>query len=242
VSGWYGQLVYQVNQWQREFQMQISGGFRSLDEQGLAGIAVILGVAFIYGAIHAAGPGHGKAVVASYFLSYGKSWRSAFKMGYLVALTHAASALLLTFGIYYLIDGVFRKTFNQTADTVYTISGGMIILIGLYLLYETYKERNMKETVLAASGKKDFSVALSIGMVPCPGVMTVLFFSMMLGHLAVGIAGALMMSIGMGLTISLAGIAAVGIGRQGSKVAIFVKPLQWISPFLVIVLGIFLVL
>lgn len=242
MSEWYGRFVYGINQWQREFQMQIADGFRSIDEQGVIGILVILSIAFVYGAIHAAGPGHGKAVVASYALSYGSSWRSAFKMGFLVALTHAASALVLTFGIYYLIEGVFRKTFNQTAEIMYGVSGVMIIIVGLYLFYEVYKERNLEEPLPVASGKKDLSVALSVGIVPCPGVMTMLLFSLMLGQLATGIAAAVMMSTGMGLTISIAAMAALGLKGQGAKLGFVSKSLQWLSPILVVAMGVFLTL
>src|ERR1700722_6225354 len=48
----------------------ISDAFeRVRDTHSHTAIALILGLAFLYGVLHALGPGHGKAVVASYFLA-----------------------------------------------------------------------------------------------------------------------------------------------------------------------------
>ncbi|MDQ1325640.1 MAG: nickel/cobalt transporter (NicO) family protein, partial [Campylobacterota bacterium] len=65
----YGEFLYTINQYQKELNTQAASYFRTLDEQGLYGSLIIIAIAFIYGIIHAAGLGHGKAVIASYFLS-----------------------------------------------------------------------------------------------------------------------------------------------------------------------------
>lgn len=239
MSEWYGQILYYLTIWQKQLNSEIATSFRQLDDQGIVGVALVLGVAFLYGVVHAVGPGHGKAVVGSYFLSQGRKISKAFQVGYLVAIIHAASALLLTFVIYYLIEGAFRKNFESSMNTMYGVSGGMIVLIGLYLLYEAWKERRQVDEEIP-SGKKPYAIALSIGIVPCPGVMTVLLFSLMLGHLVVGVLAAIMMSIGMGLTISVAGILAQQTTRVktiNSKAALV---LRYFSPLLVIGIGLFL--
>ena len=175
MTEWFGALIFQINLLQRQFNAQIATSFRELDDKGLTGIAIVLGIAFLYGLIHAAGPGHGKAVVGSFFLSHGKRIAGAFRIGYLVAVIHTLSALILTFGIYYLIKGVFSRTFNQTLDVMYTISGGIILVLGLYLLWEVYREWDRRsEAPGDVSTKKALTLALAIGIVPCPGVMTVL--------------------------------------------------------------------
>jgi len=238
----YGEFLHHINQYQRELNSQIASSFRGLDEQGLYGSLIIIAIAFIYGIIHAAGPGHGKAVVASYFLSHGKKISQAFKIGYLVSIVHTIAALVLTFGIYYLIEGMFSQNFNKSVDMMYKVSGGLIVCVGIYLLYELIKDFNKKEIIEQNSSKKPFAVALSIGIVPCPGVMTVVLFALMLGHLLVGIIAAIAMSIGMGLTISVAGVIATKGKHIASKSDKVLKILQIISPILVISLGVFLLL
>lgn len=238
----YGEFLYHINGYQKELNHTIASSFRGLDETGLSGSLLIIGIAFLYGVVHAAGPGHGKAVVASYFLSHGKKITQAFKIGYLVSIIHTISALLLTFGIYYLIEGMFSQNFSKSVDLSYKISGGLILCVGLYLLYELIQNFNKTEPIDPNSTKKPFAVALSIGIVPCPGVMTVVLFALMLGHLPTGIVAAVAMSVGMGLTISLAGALAAKSQKVVSKSEKILKSLQIISPLLVISLGIFLLL
>lgn len=51
-----------------------------------AAFALILGLAFIYGVLHAVGPGHGKSVVASYFVAHHARWTSGILMGSAISL------------------------------------------------------------------------------------------------------------------------------------------------------------
>ena len=48
----------QANQF---FNAQLSTHFRSLDDGGVLPALWVLGIAFVYGVLHAIGPGHGKA-------------------------------------------------------------------------------------------------------------------------------------------------------------------------------------
>lgn len=238
----WGKFIYEINSYQKILNTNIASSFKQVDEAGIYGSLTIIAIAFVYGIVHAAGPGHGKAIVASYFLSQGKKLLSAFKMGYLVSAIHASSALILTFLIYYLVDGLFSKTFNQSVDIMYKVSGGFIILVGFYLIYELKKEWNTYEKIEKTKDKKSYIVALSVGIVPCPGVMTVLFFSLMMGHLVTGILATIAMSIGMGLTISLTGALAIKSSHIAKNNSIIIKILQVLSPFLVLCIGVFLVL
>lgn len=58
---------------------------------------------------------------------------------------------------------------------------------------------------------------MSIGIVPCPGVMSIVLFSIILGYINLGILSAITMSIGMGITISLAAILSTQIKKSKSK-------------------------
>ncbi len=240
----YSNFIQTIVSWQYELNRYISTNIRSLnDDASLSTSLLILGVAFVYGLIHAAGPGHGKALVALYFTANKSDYKKAFKMGYMISIIHAISALLFTFGIFFILKTMFRKNFNELSDIAMLISAVMIMLVGLYLLYEAYRGRKNKEKRVKRSSKSEFGVAFSAGVVPCPGVMTIVLFCIVLGQYTLGILSAIAMSIGMGLTISLAGIFSIALNKKTGK---FLDTkgyiLEMIGALLVFMLGVVLLL
>ena len=240
----YNKFLHTLVGWQYELNSYISTTIRSLnDENSVSTSLLILGIAFIYGLIHAAGPGHGKALVALYFTSNQSDYKKAFKMGYMIAIIHAISALIFTFGIFFILKTMFRKNFNEFSDIAILISAVMIISVGLYLIYEAYSGRNYKEKRAKKSSKSEVVVAFSAGVVPCPGVMTIVLFCIVLGQFTLGILAAVAMSIGMGLTISLAGIFSIALNkRAGGLLNEKAYLLEMIGGLLVLLLGTFLLI
>jgi len=240
----YNQLLQQLIMWQYELNRYISTTIRSLnDENNITVSITILAIAFLYGLIHAAGPGHGKALVAFYFTSNKSDYKKAFKMGYMISIIHAISALIFTFGIFFILKTMFRRNFNDFTNIAMQISAVMIMLVGLYLIYEAFINRKSKEEKISKQNKSEYAVAFSAGVVPCPGVMTIVLFCIMLNHYILGILAALTMSIGMGLTISTAGILSIAINKK-SKGVLSSKAylLEMIGSLLVFSLGLFLFL
>ncbi len=218
MTQYYKDFIHTITTWQYELNSIVSSNFRTLeDEDSILGIFIILGISFIYGVIHAAGPGHGKALVGFYFLKEGGNFKKVFKMGYLIASIHATSALLFTFGVYYLLNTLFSRTFHEISKISITISAILIIAVGFYLIYEAYKHKKQKDKKIKTSKRSDLAIAFSAGIVPCPGVMTITLFSISLGHVLLGVTSAFVMSIGMGLTISLAGIFSVALQKKNAN-------------------------
>jgi len=238
----YNQFLKQLIMLQYQLNSYISTTIRSLnDDNSLLTSLLILGIAFLYGLVHAAGPGHGKALVAFYFTSNKANYQKAFKMGYMISIIHALSALLFTFGIFYILKTMFRKNFNEMSAIAMQISAGMIICVGLYLIYEAYKSKKFKELQIEKQNKSEYVVALSAGIVPCPGVMTIVLFCIVLKQYFLGVLAAITMSIGMGLTISLAGILSITLHKKADN---FLDKkgfiLEMAGGFLVLLLGVFL--
>ena len=105
----YQNIIQQLTLWQYELNRYIATTIKSIDnDHSIISIVTILGIAFLYGLIHAAGPGHGKALVGFYFVSNKSDYKKAFKMGYLISIIHAISALVFTFGIYFILHNPFN--------------------------------------------------------------------------------------------------------------------------------------
>lgn len=230
-------LLHHITKYQQEFQSIIASNFRDIkEENSLLSIVTILGISLIYGIIHALGPGHGKALVAGYFLGNNHSYKKAFKMGYLISFIHALSALSITFFVYYILTVIFSKTFQDTSIYITKASGLLIIAIGIYLFFQHRHQKQQEQS----SNKSDLAVAFGAGIVPCPGVMTVVLFSIMMGKVYVGVAAAILMSIGMGLTISLSAILATATRKKSNQKISNIFP--YIGNSMIILLGSYLFL
>ena len=99
---------------------------------GATALAVL--IAFVYGVLHTLGPGHGKAVVVSYFVGAGGSLRRGLLMGGRIAVIHVLSAVLIVF----LFDLAVRQATGAAPSDYRLIrlaSYGAIIAIGAVMLW-----------------------------------------------------------------------------------------------------------
>lgn len=248
---WIGEqanaLLFELSKIQREMNALLSEHLRALDDQSVYAVAMVLIISFAYGVIHAIGPGHGKTVVGLYCISNREKPKKAFQLGFMIAAIHAVSALCLTFTLYFVLKMMLARTFNEVASLMQLVSGVTIILIGCYLLYGQIRAQHThsdeKESFFRNSEKGPFFIALSVGIVPCPGVMTILLFSIALKHYLVGIASAVAMSVGMGLTISVLGWLAVKTKEKaGERFSSLDTVLGYVGAAMIILLGVVLVL
>ncbi|MCK9492170.1 MAG: sulfite exporter TauE/SafE family protein [Sulfurimonas sp.] len=237
----YSEFLHKIVNWQYHLNDSVASYINSVNENGLSAVMVVLAISFIYGLVHAAGPGHGKALVSFYFLSRGGSYKEAIKLGYLISIVHALSALSITFVIYFILKGLFSRTFQELSNISMIISAGMILAVGIYLLVKAIKAKKEKEQTDFSNEKSQYAVAFSVGIVPCPGVMSIVLFCISTDNLYLGVLSAIVMSLGMGFTISLAGILT---SYASSKSGSFLKTkgylLEMFGAIFIILLGVFL--
>lgn len=99
--------------------------------------AILVGAAlcFLYGVFHAAGPGHGKVITMSYFLSRdAKPWRGVL-MGAQIALTHVGGAILLAVIATVAMQGAASPSVEDLR-WVKLLSYAAVTGIGLWLLQD----------------------------------------------------------------------------------------------------------
>lgn len=213
----YHTFLGHIIAWQKEINFAITEAFETLEAtQSGAMYGYIIFSAFVYGLVHALGPGHGKMIIASYFLVHGANIRIALKAAFLSSIIHTLSALSITTILYLFFQHTITKHFQLINENMYKLSACFIIFIALFLLYETLKARTASQyqTPSRSHDKTIFKLALSIGIVPCPGVMSIVLFSMILGYYTLGVASAVSMSLGMGITMSLAAILSTQLKQS----------------------------
>jgi ABC-type nickel/cobalt efflux system permease component RcnA len=94
---------------QSEFYREMSGAIRAAKSDGSA-VWTLLAISFAYGVFHAAGPGHGKAVISSYLVANEETARRGIALSFASALMQALVAVLIV--------GIAAWLLNATAKTM----------------------------------------------------------------------------------------------------------------------------
>jgi len=118
---------------QAEFYRSFSGLIRAAKSDGSA-VWTLLGLSFLYGIFHAAGPGHGKAVISSYMVASGETWRRGVVLSFVSALAQALVAIAVV-SIAAGLIGVTRRTMDVTVQWIEIASYAMIAVLGLSLTW-----------------------------------------------------------------------------------------------------------
>jgi nickel/cobalt exporter len=118
---------------QAEFYRMLSGTIRAAKADGSAAWT-LMGISFLYGIFHAAGPGHGKAVISSYLVANDETWKRGIVLSFASAILQAITAIVIV-GIAAVLLGATAKAMGDTVRVIEIVSYGLIILIGLRLLW-----------------------------------------------------------------------------------------------------------
>ncbi len=212
---------------------------REIRESRSPGPMIALGlVSLLYGIFHALGPGHGKTIVSTFFLARDAKLRHGVMAGFLIALVHAVSALAIVLALFFIVQGVFSTGFESASKIVQTISFAAIVIIGAAMLVEKIRgkehvhvhalgklhrhdegEGHEEHHQAAAgdpslvTGRELFAIALASGIVPCPGASAIILVCLSLNVMLAGIVAVTMISLGMGITITMVGTVAILVKR-----------------------------
>jgi ABC-type nickel/cobalt efflux system permease component RcnA len=202
----YYELYVLIIQLQKFLKGELTDLVRTIAETGrIAPVVVALAVAL--GGIHALTPGHGKAVVLSYFLGRDARPLAGFSMAIRIALSHSLTAVLLValFG-----GGVtLLGRPSGAASTLQTVSYALIALIGAYYLVRAIRPPRHDEQSAVSH-----VLPYAVGVLPCPLTMLVAGHAMVIGAFVTGLVLAGLMGAGAALVIGLFGTAGI-IARRG---------------------------
>jgi len=118
---------------QAAFYRSLSGFIRASKDDGAA-MWSLFGISFLYGVFHAVGPGHGKAVISSYLVANEETWRRGVVLSFVSAGVQAVVAIIVV-AIAAVLLGATAKAIGSTVHVVETVSYGLVVLIGLRLLF-----------------------------------------------------------------------------------------------------------
>jgi ABC-type nickel/cobalt efflux system permease component RcnA len=118
---------------QAEFYRALSGAIRAAKADGSA-VWGLLGLSFLYGIFHAAGPGHGKAVISSYVVANEETWRRGVALSFASAFLQALVAVVLV-GVAAVLLGATARGMGEAVRYIEIVSYALITLLGARLLW-----------------------------------------------------------------------------------------------------------
>lgn len=240
-------LMEQVMGWvrtvQKELTVKLNGFGMDIQADPLgSALWMFLALSFLYGIVHAVGPGHGKTVVCSYFLSNPGSFFSGALMGNVITFVHMGSAAVAV-GAAYLIFSTGMGGFAEASRALQPASYALLTLMGLFLTAKAIRDivrgRSLVEPSCPAHDvdadspaqiRRVLAVSFVTGLIPCPGAAVILAFSIGQNILWAGIGAIVAMAMGMGLTTTLFAWGAVAartvtLKSTGKNARLF----NWIS-------------
>lgn len=236
-SGALQTLSYQLLSWQRDLHRALTLTLTELSQTPSTSTwMMLIGVSFGYGVFHAAGPGHGKAVLATYLASHGGATRRALGLSFAASMLQGITAIALVVVLVHALGWVTRQAMGSVT-LVEQASFLLVALLGAWLCLRAFKQLRAAYRAealdsvdhhqhahgeacgcgeahhVAPAQALDWRTAAmtvgAIGMRPCSGAVLMLGAASLLGQFVLGVAAVVAMSLGTALTVSALALATV---------------------------------
>lgn len=250
------QVVMRSALWQREVNIQMSTLLKAVAENPTKAGGTLLLFSFVYGVLHALGPGHGKVVITTWLATHPSKLKPAIGLTLASSLLQGLVAILLVVVVLSLLALPAR----QLHLSGYWLEKGSYLLVGVLGLLLCWRALKRLRQLLQAPKFRAFTphhvhhdncgcghqhlptqsqlqnggdwrarlvIVLSMGMRPCSGAIMVLLFSKVIGVFAWGVASALAMAAGTSLTISGLALLVHGFRQLAVKLSGKRAPVLW---------------
>jgi ABC-type nickel/cobalt efflux system permease component RcnA len=205
-------------------------------------LMIFLGISFLYGIIHSAGPGHGKAIIFTFFLKERHYKAKAVLMAGLTAFTHTLSAIILALLMNTLLVGI--KGFLRIKMQGYFIfaNGILIMIIGILFLIKEVLAKNKEVEEELATNNNIYLIGITAGLIPCPASLMIMLFSISNRIIPLGLLSVLGISVGMFVLLIAVGILSIKCKENLSnvkenKTAAITRGVEFLSIILIICIG-----
>lgn len=147
ITGPFSGLLQWINVQQQTFYRALTGALKAMRDDG-SKLWLLVGLSFAYGIFHAAGPGHGKAVISSYMLANEVALRRGVALSFASATLQAIMAILVISAVFLVLHGT-SVSMTDATQLLETFSFGLIAAFGAWLVWK--KLRQMRNPVARAA-------------------------------------------------------------------------------------------
>jgi ABC-type nickel/cobalt efflux system permease component RcnA len=224
---WTRTIAY-IREQQQHFYRALAGAVKRIKTDGSVAAAwALVSLSFLYGIFHAAGPGHGKAVISAYLLANERQVRRGVVLAFLSSFTQAVSAIALVVVFVFLL-GIAGRNAQANVQYLEQASYGLICLIGVVMMWRALMPHRhgghehhdhghhhehgagcghahipLPAAVAGATSVWQMaSIVFAVGIRPCSGAVLVLVYANIIGLFLVGVGATFAMALGTAITVS----------------------------------------
>jgi nickel/cobalt exporter len=226
-------------------------GFAGVFDRAASGngvLALLLLIAFGWGALHALSPGHGKAMVAAYLIGTRGTARHALGLGAIVTFTHTIGVFMLGFVTLALSQYIVPERLYPWLNLV---AGLLVVTVGLGVLRSRLRHVRANRAHHAHHHHRDgdehhhhhgsehghshdhshdvpdrvtwrglVGMGAAAGLIPCPSALVVLLGAIAQHQVGLGLVLILAFSLGLAMTLTGLGLLVVFGKRALSRVRV----------------------
>ena len=215
----FGQgALFEVQRWQNAYRRSVAVLLADLRHaQDVRAWWALVGAGFVYGVLHAVGPGHGKAVIGTFLLTQPSGYRSALWLAVGSALLQGLSAVVWVGATFGLLQWLMRDALAQVVWAE-RLSHVLVMAAGGYLLWRARRGDGCCACGHGHDGHHHghhhghgghhgegrgawLAALLAVGLRPCSGSLVALAVAGGWGMWGVGVAMTLAVSAGTALTV-----------------------------------------
>ncbi|CDX54928.1 High-affinity nickel-transporter [Mesorhizobium plurifarium] len=126
-TGPFAHILMWINLRQQEFYHSLAAAMKAMRQDG-SKLWLLIGLSFAYGIFHAAGPGHGKAVISSYMVANEVALRRGILLSFVSALLQGLTAVVVMMLAYF----VLRGTAISMTDAAWFLEISSFVLVTLF--------------------------------------------------------------------------------------------------------------
>lgn len=180
---------------------------------GWAAFLAFLPLGVVFGAVHAMTPGHSKALLATYLTGSSAGVGRGLMVSTALSFTHVTMAVLIAWFSLPLVSRMLGSAGD--APALENLSRGLLGLIGIWMLWSAF----FRPRHVHGEGE-GLAVGMMAGLIPCPLTLFVMSFAMSRGVPVAGVLFAVVMMLGVMLTLSLTAMAAVLFRQQVTRLLV----------------------
>ncbi len=243
-----GSLIIKSIATQRTLQTSIARMTTNVNDTGnMKNFWVLLGISFVFGMLHAIGPGHRKMVIVAYFVGEKSSPLKGILTGFLLAAVHAASAILLVGGFYLFTTKSLLISVDKAQIFLLPLTYAIILFLGIWMILQGYKD--YRSETRSQKSKTGMGGLILSGLLPCPAASAIMIMAVAGNAAKIGILSVLSMSLGMGMLLAAVGLLAIlmrnrmtALLQNSDKAGKFEFTLQLVSGFGIALFSVFMLL